>query len=530
MKRELVASDLPVDPPEGFVEWAEKELLAEDHVLLYRAGWYTDPLTEIRETCVDLRCSVCGKTAKADIVSVGCSRAYAPAPFGFLGDDGTAVISGDTLICPICGQPVKAVYIGRVAGRYEINSYKVLSVQAVNCRLVLLYWTITRFTDDTAMETLEVRPKDAYVVEHKKINCFGFSKVWGAMYQYKDKAGKLQCVYPWKPETLHGTTAENSKLDLYLQCQGDLFPVSYMRLWVQRPRVENLLVQGVGHLVQEMIQKDCTNGYRNWGGEVNIPKLKDVSWREKRPAQMLGITKDAFRVAVQQQWTVKELEVYRAIKARGENFDLANDMEPIRALGMDHLEVLLKYQGECQIIRSVRYLLKQKKRDPITLTDYWRLVIQNGGSLRDSAVRYPQNLKTAHDHEAARQRYIANQGYIEQFAERTAHLSLYSYEADGLLIRPVTSAEELYSEGKTLSHCVYSYLKRHVFAETAILLIRQTSAPEAPFFTLELDEKNMMVRQNRGKHNCARTPEVAAFEEKWLEWAKEQKTKEGKTA
>lgn len=525
--KELEAQELPVLTPEGLIEWATKTLLKEDHVLLYRSGWYADPLTDIKESCVDLRCSVCGKTAKAEMIAPGCSHAYHHAPFGFADQDGTSVISGDTLLCPICGQPVKAVYVGSVGGIYVVGSYTPLVVTAIRNRLVLTYWTITRLVDDTARETLEVKPKAAYVVERKKINCFSYGTSWYSRCQYKDEAGKLSHVFPWSLETLYGTTAENSKLDLYLKCEGSLYPVSYLRLWVQRPRVENLLVQGAGHLVQEMIQKDCTNGYHYWNGAVNIPKLKDVIWREKRPAQMLGITKDAFRAAVQQKWNVKELTVYREIRARGENFNLAEDMKFIRKLGMDHLEVLLKYQGECQVMRSVRYLLKQKKRDPITLTDYWRLVVQNGGSLRDSSVRYPQNLKTAHDHESARQRYIEKQGYTEQFAKRTAQLSGYAYEADGLIIRPVASAEELYAEGKALSHCVYSYLKRHVFGETAIMLIRQAEAPEKPFFTLELNEQSMTVRQNRGKHNCARTTEVAAFEEKWLTWAREQKKKEG---
>lgn len=528
--KELEAQELPVLIPEGLIEWATKKLLKEDHVLLYRSGWYVDPLTDIKETCVDLRCSVCGKNSKAEMIAPGCSHAYCHTPFGFIDHDGTNITSGDTLLCPICGQPVKAVYVGSVGGRYVVGSYTPLVIMAIRNRLVLTYWTITRLVDDSARETLEVKPKEAYVVESKKINCFSFSTSWYARCQYKDEAGKLAHVFPWSKEVLYGTTAENSKLDLYLRCKGDLYPVSYLRLWVQRPRVENLLVQGAGQLVQEMIRRDCTNGQHYWGGAVNIPKLKDVNWREKRPAQMLGITKDAFRVAVQQKWNVKELAAYREIRERGENFNLEKDMSIIRKLGMDHLEVLLKYKGECQVIRSARYLLKQKKRDPITLTDYWRLVVQNGGSLRNSSVKYPQNLKTAHDHESARQRYMEQQGYTEQFAERTVYLTVYSFESDGLLIRPVSSAEELYSEGKTLSHCVYSYLKRHVFGETAIMLIRKAEEPEIPFFTLELNEESMTVRQNRGKHNCDRTTEVAAFEEKWLSWAKEQKKKEGKTA
>lgn len=65
-----------------------------------------------------------------------------------------------------------------------------------------------------------------------------------------------------------------------------------------------------------------------------------------------------------------------------------------------------------------------------------------------------------------------------------------------------------------------TYAKRHAGGETAIFFIRRASQPEKPFFTLELDEKRLNVRQNRGLRNCARTPEVQAFEEKWLEWVR----------
>lgn len=62
------------------------------------------------------------------------------------------------------------------------------------------------------------------------------------------------------------------------------------------------------------------------------------------------------------------------------------------------------------------------------------------------------------------------------------------------------------------------------------MLIRCVDHPDRPYFTLELNEVNMTVRQNRGLRNCARTPEIQAFEEKWLAFAKAQKKKEGKTA
>ena len=88
------------------------------------------------------------------------------------------------------------------------------------------------------------------------------------------------------------------------------------------------------------------------------------------------------------------------------------------------------------------------------------------------------------------------------------------------MIRPVASLGELKDEGKQLHHCVASYAERVASGNTDIFLIRKVKSPDKPFFTLELNEENVRVVQNRGKGNCDRTPEVEAFEEKWLEFVK----------
>ena len=51
---------------------------------------------------------------------------------------------------------------------------------------------------------------------------------------------------------------------------------------------------------------------------------------------------------------------------------------------------------------------------------------------------------------------------------------------------------------------------------TAIFFIRHTWEPKTPYFTLEY--AGGKVKQNRGYQNCARTPEVKAFEKEWLDW------------
>lgn len=94
------------------------------------------------------------------------------------------------------------------------------------------------------------------------------------------------------------------------------------------------------------------------------------------------------------------------------------------------------------------------------------------------------------------------------------------FQADGLLIRPAKSQKELADEGDALHHCVGSYAARHAGGKTAIFFLRRAAAPNEPYYTLELDEAKLVVRQNRGLRNCSRTKEVQAFEERWLEWVR----------
>ena len=99
-------------------------------------------------------------------------------------------------------------------------------------------------------------------------------------------------------------------------------------------------------------------------------------------------------------------------------------------------------------------------------------------------------------------------------------LRKYVFAAGGLLIRPAASQKELTDEGNALHHCVSTYGKRHAGGQTAIFFIRRKSSPGSSYYTLELDEKELIVRQNRGLRNAPRTPEVQAFEDLWLSWVR----------
>ena len=152
------------------------------------------------------------------------------------------------------------------------------------------------------------------------------------------------------------------------------------------------------------------------------------------------------------------------------------------------------------------------------LLDYWHMCRLMGWDLSDKHVRFPRDLCLAHDQVMERQRERKNELLEEKFRERAETLEKFSFQWDGLIIRPAASQKELNEEGKQLSHCVGTYGEKHASGKSAIFFIRRVDEPENPFFTLELDEVKLEVLQNRGKCNCARTEEVKKFEAVWMEW------------
>ena len=136
---------------------------------------------------------------------------------------------------------------------------------------------------------------------------------------------------------------------------------------------------------------------------------------------------------------------------------------------------------------------------------------QLGQDLADAQVRFPHDLMAAHDEASVQMAKRKEAGRADLFRLRRKYLSKWAFSADGLLIRPAASQQELTDEGNRLHHCVSTYGQRHAEGETAIFFIRRKSRPNEPYYTLELDEKKRTVRQNRGLRNCPRTPEVQAF-------------------
>lgn len=531
---------VPREPPEGLTQWVLQQGCLQKEYLIYKAGWEYVPLEERNRPAVEVTCSACRRTFTAEKIDAGgCSRGYASAPFGWMNPiSGDGVISGDRTMCPCCEEEAETVHVSAVPRRMSESAYTAvisrLSVPGKADRLIISDWMTTRDITKRGESSFRHRLWTAWVVEERKIvrllgyhKCFTTITTCGLEQRktFLDDFDEYQLLYPWDPASLEGTTAENCKLDRYIEAGGKQL-ISYLALWRKRPAVENLLMQGCGRLVVELIGRDHWRGGN--GRSKGIPKLACVNWKEKKPHRMLRMSKEEFR-----QWgkgiSAEGFELLGWARRKGLELQMPSGLLQLQKIGKYRADEILEAAGVGDFWRTVKYL-DRNGGDFHSLRDYWRMAGELDMDLTNDQVRWPKDLSTAHDRVMKRYQAHKNELLEQSFTERRAELEKFAWHSDGILIRPCASNDELKQEGKLLRHCVASYAERHAEGKTAIFFIRRETEPDKPWYTLELDEKNLVVRQNRGKCNCAKTPEVQAFEDKWLDWVRSGcKTKKKKS-
>ena len=245
---------------------------------------------------------------------------------------------------------------------------------------------------------------------------------------------------------------------------------------------------------------------------------------------MLGLSRPEYAEVIKREYDSPDLLRYQKLKPFGLTFD---DAEQIGFFDRELIEIS-KYGTNVKTVVNYLRKLQSKEKSKETLgsyagmlRDYYKLCDKLNISV-DKDTFFPKDLKKEHDRLVKEDRRREKEKEREKDAEKSKRISERAkilaalVSSNGvLMIHPAASLDELKNEGKCLHHCVATYAESVANGETDIFFVRKVFEPDKPFYTLELDEKNCIVKQNRGKGNCARTPEVRAFEEQWLEFVKQ---------
>lgn len=527
---------LPSKPPEGIVDWLREQNALGGEYLIYKVGTVYDPLEDRNTRAIECHCTACGEVFYQLYIKPQCDCGHRYMSIGFIHPDtGEAITSGTDTICPQCGAEVHAMHVSGIGshnGGTHIKSAHPMTVHNINGSLALLCWRIERRITREGKELIWTHQYDGCIfTPRKKIRVTGrqsgfysqhYTGGWRQLKRFGDEIGSHSpdMIYPWDADILIGTPAENSKLDIYLNCAEEIYPVGYMSLYRRYPNVENLIMQGWGSYLNHRIYKTI----RNYGGSPHVNNIRGLALRRAKPTEMLGLSKEEMCHIKTHKWSNERIDYYIEFRGYGITLDIADDIfNKYSAYSLRELK-----NKTDNIPRALRYIEKQKLKFQRAkelvgtryLADYWEMAEQNGDNLSDDRIRYPHNLVRTHDTAVRQQKLKTDAERAEKFEARYKELEKYCFEADGLSIHPAQSEREMIIEGKILDHCVGSYAKRHADGQTTIFFIRKTDDPETPYYTLEYDFECMCILQNRGFKNCAPPEEVRAFAEKWNERVK----------
>lgn len=544
-----LAGELPAEPPDGWRARAAK-LSEKDGLFIYRAEHVYVPLTDRREKMVKVHCTCCHEETYLPYVKVDypyCQRSFCMTdPYGFEEwNSGRTVTSYDEVKCLFCGKTVRAMHVGRFRnGQYCISDAGFVSVTPVRGHICVCSFVVQKYADkegkisfvshrNQAMAVVDGRPVRFSAAYNNCGQGVVFTERFRKIVKFEETIGSVERDYLFvagDPED--GTDSAHSAIGQFCRdAIKDIYPGKYLWLWTKYPQLENLVRQGYARALNGFI--DASYHYKNTysNKSFDIEKFAGcLDLREVRPSKMLGLSVEDFRRL--RGASHEEIGFFRDVKRE---YGVTLSAEQLRDAFLwkpsDWDDVFgRKHQGKLiPIVRMIGYLAKQRdkyrKKDgssivtPSYYNDYLEALCE---AEPDAGMErcFPKDIVLAHNDEISRVKYLENMEISAKIGARATELADLSFEdpESGLLIRPCETQRELIAEGSALSHCVARYAKDVASGKTSIFFVRHTDAPGIPFYTLEW--KDGRIAQDHGYLNELQTPEILAFEKKWLEHVK----------
>lgn len=308
--------------------------------------------------------------------------------------------------------------------------------------------------------------------------------------------------------SLEGSCLEYSCLDQALVQLDDV--ANYCAMYVKQPMLEYLWKMGLGCWLHE----------RERGHAWAFSQC--VNLRAREPKKFLKFGKAALRLVQRNQLWLRDARVFRelltlgAVDANKDGVDFARAF--VRA-NVD-FERLVQMTGASprELARYIRRQAAHGLTDAviIMLRDY----LDQLDRMQIDGDKMPRNLIAAHERLSERERRVVQRDKLGAFRARRRLYLWMRWRHDGMLIRPVDSPYEIVKEGELQDNCVAGYAEDHAVGRTIIMVLRKCREPRMPWHTVEIDPETLECRQCYVAHNRRRTPEAAAFMDKYLEHLK----------
>lgn len=324
---------------------------------------------------------------------------------------------------------------------------------------------------------------------------------YGNTFISKDFAVATYRPESWK-EIIAKTEYKYSCLDKL--CDRPELAGKYLELYSKNPiLVERMMKQGFKSVVYDKL----SHGAKTYG---------IINFNKNTPGEAFKLSKSSINTLPANP---KVINIQRAAFCESNKCSA----ETVKFINNLNFGELSKFSWSCKFLKPVvnanrlrKYLLQQAKLQKLyictLISDYHDYVCQIK-KLKlplNEGIIFPPDFTQAHNQLTTilnNKKFAEESKKIEELDKpfEPTYQKLckkYEYGNNQYAIRPARGKQELFVEGSTLKHCVYScYSDRYLAGKVLILLVRKIDEPNTPFYTMELNPKNNTVIQCRTLHN-----------------------------
>ena len=244
----------------------------------------------------------------------------------------------------------------------------------------------------------------------------------------------------------------------------------------------------------------------------------------------LGISKELWRYMLQTDRQQDAGWIQAMQELSGVHGSIEEKEEAILVMKFSrHREELFLKRG-LKLRRTVDYICEQARYSDLTEHTVQQYVdyLNMSDRLQLDTILYPDNLENAHDqlveltNDQKNKKQLAEASKkdraIEKVYEKIA--KKFSFADEKYILRPAKSNVEIVREGQIQHICVGAgnYTEKMLRGKSYILFLRQQSAPDKPYYTVEITPEYEII-QRHGKYNKEHEEriEVDAFLNQFVE-------------
>ena len=452
------------------------------------------------------------------------------------------LINGKKVVCPICNKAMEARTIHKMPKTQQIST---MYVQPIKAGFVCRFIKYTK-TWENGTEYVDPEERLRMIQEYGKPQRWFERRIWnyekGEYSEYAENRIKGWTRATNSPTAVFIDRYYRAKCHVYKRNLPALIkktPVKYLTgldemafLITKKQRYQQDIFAYIDILDYcgryPVIESLWKLGFERLAVDIVCNSIKIKTSRENHKA--LGISKELWRYMLQTDRQQDADWIHAMQELSGVHGTIGEKEQAILVMGSRQREALF-LKRRLKLRKTVDYICEQALYSYLTeptVAQQYEDYLNMSEQLELDTILYPVNLENAHDQLVELINARNNKKRLAEASKKDKAIGKiyekieknFSFAEGKYIIRPAKSNVEIVREGQIQHICVGdgSYTEKMIQGKSYILFLRQQSAPDKPYYTVEIaPDYEILQRHGKDNEEYEERIEVDAFLNQFVE-------------